>query len=64
MIRQSGDRGEHKNRRKSAAHEARTGFEKRDRATADVLIDDEIDPADFFDPEEFGIRRRDSHSRP
>ena len=21
-------------------------------------VDDEIDPADFFDPEEFGIRRR------
>ena len=25
--------------------------------SADNLIDDEIDPADFFDPEEFGYRR-------
>jgi hypothetical protein len=24
----------------------------------DLLADDEIDPADFFDPEEFGYRRR------
>jgi hypothetical protein len=66
MIRQSGDRGEHKNRHKRAADEASTRFEKRDPMAfaPDVLIDDEIDPADFFDPEEFGIRRRDMHSRP
>ena len=25
---------------------------------------DEVDPAEFFDPEEFGIRRRDSHPSP
>ena len=24
----------------------------------DFVADDEIDPADFFDPEEFGFRRR------
>lgn len=24
----------------------------------EVLTEDEIDPADFFDPEEFGFRRR------
>lgn len=24
----------------------------------DVLIDDEVDPADFIDPEEFGCRRK------
>jgi hypothetical protein len=24
----------------------------------ELLIDDDIDPADFFDPEEFGYRRR------
>ena len=31
---------------------------------SDVLIDDEIDPADFFDPEEFGYRRHREPSRP
>ena len=30
----------------------------------DVLIDDEIDPADFFDPEEFGVRRKIEPLRP
>ena len=25
--------------------------------SADILLDEEIDPADFFDPEEFGYRR-------
>ena len=29
-----------------------------------ILRDDEIDPADFFDPEEFGFRRRGSNDRP
>jgi hypothetical protein len=33
-----------------------TGLEKE--PVADLLADDEIDPADFFDPEEFGFRRR------
>ena len=28
----------------------------------EVFVDEEIDPADFFDPEEFTIRRRDSSS--
>jgi hypothetical protein len=28
----------------------------------EVLIDDDIDPADFFDPEEFGFRRRGSNA--
>lgn len=31
---------------------------------ADLLADDEIDPADFWDPEEFGIRRKREPSRP
>jgi hypothetical protein len=35
---------------------AETRFEKEQ--AADVLADDEIDPADFIDPEEFGIRRK------
>jgi hypothetical protein len=34
-----------------------TGSEERPQAP-EVLIDDDIDPADFFDPEEFGFRRR------
>ena len=29
-----------------------------------ILADDEIDPADFFDPEEFGIRRHRESRRP
>jgi len=33
-----------------------TGLEKE--PASDVLDDDEIDPADFIDPEEFGIRRK------
>jgi len=44
-----------KNDRKEPA----VGF-KRVRSAefrADFLIDEEIDPADFFDPEEFGYRR-------
>jgi len=28
----------------------------------DFLTEDEIDPADFFDPEEFGYRRRGSNA--
>jgi len=44
-----------------------TGSEKSDqddiiRNTDDVVVSDDIDPADFFDPEEFGIRRRDFRS--
>jgi len=31
---------------------------------ADPLADEEIDPADFFDPEEFGIRRKREPFRP
>ena len=33
-----------------------TGSQKDDQP--DVLIDDEIDPADFIDPDEFGVRRK------
>jgi len=28
----------------------------------EVLTEDDIDPADFFDPEEFGFRRRGSNA--
>ena len=34
----------------------KTGSKEND--PADVLIDDEIDPADFIDPDEFGFRRK------
>ena len=33
-----------------------------DLSEAEFAIDDEIDPADFFDPEEFGFRRGNSHA--
>jgi len=59
MIRQSGEREEHKKRHIFSE----TGLHKE--PVSDVLADDEIDPADFFDPEEFGFRRRGSNaSRP
>jgi hypothetical protein len=35
---------------------AETGSQEID--PADVLIDEAIDPADFIDPDEFGIRRK------
>jgi hypothetical protein len=58
MIRQSGEAEEHQ---KSRKRRAETGFEEWN-LTPDVVMDDEIDPADYFDPEEFGIRRRDLKS--
>ena len=36
---------------------AETGFEKW-HLWAEAVEDDDIDPADFFDPEEFGYHRR------
>lgn len=53
-----GDAEEGKNRFISSE----TGLEKE--PAADLLADDEIDPADFFDPEELGFRRRGAHGRP
>ena len=55
MIRQSGDEKEAKKRRETAGKRGKTGSQESDPAT-DTLFD-EIDPAEFFDPEEFGIRR-------
>lgn len=43
-------------KRKKRLTSAETGSEKDD--LADVLIDEEIDPADFIDPSEFGDRRK------
>jgi hypothetical protein len=59
MIRQSREGKEVKNQAKKVAEGRVTGF-KRSRATdTDV---EEIDPAEFFDPEEFGVRRRDAQT--
>jgi hypothetical protein len=55
MRHQLGD-GEEGKKRLTAADGLNAGSEPGD--SADTLADDEIDPADFFDPEEFGIRRR------
>jgi hypothetical protein len=52
MRHQSGE----EEKRKKRLTSPKTGSRKDDQA--DVLIDDEIDPADFMDPEEFGIRRK------
>jgi hypothetical protein len=37
---------------------------KEGHVEPEVLIDDEIDPADFFDPEDFGFRRRGTNATP
>jgi hypothetical protein len=47
--------GEEKKREKRLSS-AKTGSQEDDRV--DDLIADEIDPADFIDPDEFGIRRK------
>jgi hypothetical protein len=55
--------GEDKKRKKEQK-QAETGFEKWS-LWAKAVEDDDIDPADFFDTEEFGYRRRGSDaSRP
>jgi len=58
MIRQSGA-GENPKKRFVSP---KTGSQEGDQTG--VLIDDEIDPADFFDPEEFGYRRHRETPRP
>ena len=58
MIRQSGEGGE----RKKRPILSETGLEKGH--PLEVVGDDEIDPADFFDPEEFGYRRKPDRYRP
>jgi hypothetical protein len=59
MRHQSREGEEHKKR----SNLAKTGS-KEEHATPEVLIDDDIDPADFFDPEEFGFRRNRELLRP
>lgn len=57
MIRQLGEVEEPKKRPISSE----TGSKETHEDV--ILADDEIDPADFFDPEEFGFRRRGAHDR-
>jgi len=56
MRHQIGEGGNLKKRDNKVAGRGITGSEERDPATDPDLY--EIDPADFVDPEEFGIRRR------
>src|SRR5712692_9562955 len=55
------DGKEVKKRRDNPDRRVKTGSEENDSAT-DTFFDD-IDPADFFDPEEFSIRRREENHR-
>ena len=43
-------------KRKKRLTSAETGSKENDQH--DIVIGDEIDPADFIDPDEFGIRRK------
>jgi hypothetical protein len=55
MRHQSGEGEERKKRLNPVTGGAKTGKEPGD--PTDTYADDDIDPADFFDPEEFGFRR-------
>ena len=57
MKHQIGEGEEAKNHRKKVAGRLKTGSQKNEPAS-DALTEDEIDPADLFDPEEFGVGRR------
>jgi hypothetical protein len=63
MRQQLGEGKEPKKHRKRAVSRLKTGSEKRESAS--ILTDRAIDPAEFFDPEEFDVLRRyDDHLRP
>ena len=63
MRHESGGAEERKKRLQRVAGPAKMGKEPGD--PTDTYADDEIDPADFFDPEEFGFYRREPNaSRP
>ena len=62
MLRQLTDGGELKKFKKRVADRHSTGSQKSE--SADTLVDEEIDPAEFFDPEEFGIKGRQSEFHP
>lgn len=56
MRHQVGEGEEVKKRNKKVANRPARGSQKNE-AAPDELADDEIDPADFFDSEEFGVHR-------
>jgi hypothetical protein len=58
MVRQSGEEEQRKKRQEQTA-QADSG----ELNPPQVLVDDEIEPVDFFDPEEFGVRRKFDSSR-
>jgi len=57
MRHEIGEGEEVKKEHKRVAGRLKTGSQKNEPASG-ALTDDEIDPADFFDPEEFGVGRR------
>jgi hypothetical protein len=59
MRHQLGEGEERKKQHKKVTGREITGSGKSDPATDTDYQD--IDPADFFDPEEFGVRRRFMH---
>jgi hypothetical protein len=56
MRHQLGEGEEVKKRKKKVGDRPATGSQRNEPAP-DELTDDEIDPADFFDPDEFRVRR-------
>lgn len=59
------DLGEPKIGRHDKRERLQTGSEESKGPTDTPRIEvDEVDPADFFDPEEFGYRRGDQHPSP
>lgn len=61
MIRQSEGRGEVKKRQKRSGAAAHHGMRRVVHGHQEVVED--IDPAEFFDPEEFSVGRRDTQKR-
>ena len=59
MKHQLGEGEEAKNQLKKVAGRLATGL-KNENARRELLTNEEIDPAHFFDPEEFDSRSRDS----
>jgi hypothetical protein len=56
MRHQLGEGEEVKKRKKKVGDASATGSQKNE-PERDELTDDDIDPADFFDPDEFRVRR-------
>jgi hypothetical protein len=61
MRRSLGEEEEVKKWQKKVAARRNSGSHKHEPATDPVF--DDIDPADFIDPEEFGFRRRFTNDR-